>query len=238
MGVSLLVPCRSGTGNGRRRPGWRAGLPDRAPGRQPQPGASLPDQPAAAGERAGQFLPRARPAVLDHRASGGEPPRVAGPAKIAAAPIADRPVIEVTSPVRPSGSRTAGHPPLGLGEPVLAVPPVFGQQLHPLQRAGPVRDHPGRVGLDAETLRTKSQCYSQLLLTIHWKIREMADSITREDNLRCFTLSLCRDPGKLIACEPDAGFPKQSRNKLGISRILIRLLEHRDPSPVSPRPYD
>ena len=66
-------------------------------------------------------------------------------ARSAAAPMANRPVIEVTSAVSPSSSRTR-HPPFGLGEQVLGMLPVSGQQGHPLQRAGPVRDHPGRIG--------------------------------------------------------------------------------------------
>ena len=52
--------------------------PDRAPGRQPQPGSALPGEFGAADERAGQFLPRREPGVLDQRAGGGEPARVAG----------------------------------------------------------------------------------------------------------------------------------------------------------------
>ena len=101
------------------------GSPDRAPGRQPQPGPSLPGQPGPAGERAGQLLPRGQAGVPVHRAAGGEPPGVAGLGQ-------DR---------RRAHRRQAGdrgdqcgqaelvqdrrHPPLSLGEPVLGVLPVF-----------------------------------------------------------------------------------------------------------------
>jgi hypothetical protein len=80
--------------------------PDRAAGRQPQTGASLAGELGPPGERAGQFLPRGQAGVLDQRAGGGEPVRVTGLGQIAAAPIADRPVIEVTSPVSSSSSST------------------------------------------------------------------------------------------------------------------------------------
>ena len=80
--------------------------PDRAPDGQPQAGASLAGQPGPAGERAGQFLPRRQAGVLDQRPSSGEPPESPVSARIAAAPTADRPVIEVTREVSPSSSTT------------------------------------------------------------------------------------------------------------------------------------
>lgn len=73
------APCWSGTGTGRCRPGWRAGLPRPRARRQPQPGSSLAGQPGPAGERAGQFLPRRQTRVLHQRPSGREPLRVTGP---------------------------------------------------------------------------------------------------------------------------------------------------------------
>jgi hypothetical protein len=45
-----------------------------------------------------------------------------------------------------------GHPRLGVGELALGVGPVLHQQLHPLQRAATVREHPGRIGQGGEEL--------------------------------------------------------------------------------------
>jgi hypothetical protein len=75
-------------------------------GRQPQARASLPGQFRTTNEGARQLLSWCQAGVLDQRSGGGEPVRVAGLGQDAAAPIADRPVIEVTSPVSRSWSRT------------------------------------------------------------------------------------------------------------------------------------
>ena len=94
----------------------------------------------------GSFSRGARPACLT--AARAVANRLGSPvsAKIAAAPIADRPVIEVASPVSPSSSRTAVIRRSVSASRSWVCCQSSGQQLHPLQRVGPVRDHPGRIG--------------------------------------------------------------------------------------------
>jgi hypothetical protein len=144
------APCWSGTGTGRCRPGWRAGLPRPRARRQPQPGSSLAGQPGPAGERAGQFLPRRQTRVLHQRPSGREPLRVTGPGH-------DRRRAHSGQAGDRGGQRSqaelvhdAGHPLLSVGEPGLGEQPVFQQQLHPLEHAGTVRSHTGRVAEGCE----------------------------------------------------------------------------------------
>ena len=101
--------------------------------------------------------------MFDQGPSGGEPVGSPVSARIAAAPTADRPAIEVAKlgelaarPARPvirvsvSASLT------------LVVVPVGQQQRDPFQRAAPMRDHAGRVGEGGEqrcaTIRSDGFC--------------------------------------------------------------------------------
>lgn len=82
------------------------GAPDRAPRREPQSGPALTGELGASDEGARQLLPRASPACWTSARAVAN--RVGSPvsARIAAAPTGDRPVMEVTSPVSSSSSRT------------------------------------------------------------------------------------------------------------------------------------
>jgi hypothetical protein len=71
-------------------------------------------------------------------------------ARIAAAPTADRPVIEVASSVSPSSPRDGDHPLLGPGQAGPGLTPVGQQQRDPVQRTAAHRGLPGRTGARSE----------------------------------------------------------------------------------------
>jgi hypothetical protein len=83
--------------------------------------------------------------VPGQRACGGEPPGVTGLGQDRGGTHRRQPGDRGDQCGQPELIQDPGHPQFGLGEPGPGEMPVLQQQLHPLQCARPVRDHPGWV---------------------------------------------------------------------------------------------
>jgi hypothetical protein len=133
------------------------GSPDRALCCQAKPGPALSGELGPAGEGAGQFLPRRQPRVPVQRAGGGEPARVARLGQDRGSADRGQAGDRGDQAGQPELVQHGEHPGRGVRQPPMCMVPVLQEQRHPLQRAGPVSDYPGRVGEGGEQLADDPQ---------------------------------------------------------------------------------
>jgi hypothetical protein len=96
------------------------------------------------------FCLGARPACLTQRPAGSEPSRVAGLGQDGCGADSGQASDRGGQFGQAQLAQDGDHPLLGAGQAGLGVAPVGQQQRDALQRAGPQRGHPGRIGAGIE----------------------------------------------------------------------------------------